>query len=297
VKGINMKRFWLAIGKDKNWDTAFRNSNIWGLEEKNKEVWDNLARDDLLFFYVKYPLKGIIGYGTIVTVFRQDKPLWPEEIKKNQVRWPLRFEFDIEYCLPPDRWAGKSYKEEAWIKPRLSNKGFGLIDKELVSKVLEHFRALGDASEISKEFATGKKVEELPHAEIEEGTHELIKKRLVEIGKMQKFIAEPEYEMDGTKLDVVWRRVERSAPTYAFEVQVKGNIYQAVAKLKHAFDLWNSNIFLIAHKDRQEDCRNLLSGTFHEIRDRLIFIEIKDIEKLHALKKEYKNLEHLIGIL
>ena len=44
-----MKRFWLAIGKDKNWEVAFRNGNIWGLEEKQKEVWDNLAKEDIVF--------------------------------------------------------------------------------------------------------------------------------------------------------------------------------------------------------------------------------------------------------
>ncbi len=291
-----MRRLWLAIGKDKNWDTAFRNGNIWGLEEKQREVWDNLAKGDLLLFYVKYPLKGIIGYGTIATVFRQDKPLWPEEIKKKQVKWPLRFEFDIEFCLPPDSWAKKSYNEETWIKPRLSNKGFGLIDKDLVLKVMEHFRALGDASEISKEFALREKTEVLPSVEEKEDMHESIKQRLVEIGKMQKFIAEPEYVTDGTKLDVVWRRVERSVPTYVFEIQVKGNIYQAVAKLKHAFDLWNSNIFLIAPTERLSEYKDLISGTFHEIKDRLIFIDINDIEKLHSLKKGYKDLEIKLGI-
>jgi len=232
----------------------------------------------------------------IATVFKQDKPLWPEEVKKNQVKWPLRFEFDVEFCLPPDSWVKKSYNEEEWIKPRLSNKGFGLIDKDLVLKIMEHFRILGDTSEISKEFFIEKKPEVLPFIEEKQEIHELVKQKLIEIGKMQKFIAEGEYTMDGTKLDVVWRRVERSVPTYAFEVQVKGNIYQAVAKLKHAFDLWNSNIYLIAHKDRQEECERLVSGTFHEISDRLTFINIDDIGKLHMLKKQYKDLEVKLSI-
>jgi hypothetical protein len=45
--------------------------------------------------------------------------------------------------------------------------------------------------------------------------------------------------MDGTRLDAVWRRVEKSVPTYVFEIQVGGDIYHAIAKLKHAYDLWN----------------------------------------------------------
>jgi len=50
----------------------------------------------------------------------------------------------------------------------------------------------------------------------------LIKKALVQIGRLQKFIAEEEYAFDIGKLDVVWRRVELSVPTYVFEVNVGG---------------------------------------------------------------------------
>lgn len=292
-----MRKLWLAIGKDKNWRTSFRNRNIWGLEEKQKDVWDNLTKGDLILFYAKYPLKGIIGYGTIATVFKQDKPLWPEEIKKNIVKWPLRFEFNIEYCISPDEWAEKSFQNEALIKPRLSNKGFGLIDKDFVLKVLLHFKSIGDISEIAKEFTTVSKLEKLPLLKPEKGLHERIKQRLIEIGKLQNFIAEAEYKMEETKLDVVWRRVEKSVPTYVFEIQVKGNVYQAVAKLKHAFDLWNSNIYLIANKNKREEFRHLVSGTFHEIRERLTFINTDDISKLHMLKKEYKDLEVKLSIL
>ena len=74
--------------------------------------------------------------------------------------------------------------------------------------------------------------------------HERIKDELVRLGKIQGLIAESEYGMDGEKLDVTWRRVERDSPTYVFEVQIGGDIYHALAKLKHAYDLWNSNIFL-----------------------------------------------------
>ncbi len=43
--------------------------------------------------------------------------------------------------------------------------------------------------------------------------HKEIKQKLVEMGKIQKFLAEAEYPMDGSRLDVVWRRVEKSVPT------------------------------------------------------------------------------------
>jgi len=87
-------------------------------------------------------------------------------------------------------------------------------------------------------------------------SHEDIKAYLLEIGRIQGYIAEEEYPLDSTRLDVVWRKVERSVPTFVFEIQIGGDIYHAMAKLKHAFDLWNSNIFLvatIANKSKYED--------------------------------------------
>jgi hypothetical protein len=46
-------------------------------------------------------------------------------------------------------------------------------------------------------------------------------------------------------------------------------MYQALAKLKHAYDIWNSNIYLVLHDASKKQLEELLSGTFHEIQDRV----------------------------
>ena len=127
--------------------------------------------------------------------------------------------------------------------------------------------------------------------------HEQIKDELVQLGKLQGFISESEYNMDGEKLDVTWRRVERGSPTYVFEVQIGGDIYHALAKLKHAHDLWNSNIFLITTKNDMTKVQDLLSGTFHEIKKKIQIIKIEKIDEPFKLKKAYKDLERQLGIL
>ena len=126
--------------------------------------------------------------------------------------------------------------------------------------------------------------------------HDQVKAKLVELGKLQGFIAESEYAMDGERLDVVWRRVERGSPTYVFEVQIGGDLYHAIAKLKHAHDLWNSNIFLILAENNIAKVQELLSGTFHEIQKKTRLIEIEKINKLFELKKAYKEFEFQLGI-
>lgn len=97
-----MPQFWLVVGVEKNWKVAFESNNIWGLKDfrELQSLWNMLRDGDGLLFYVSKPVHGIVGLGPVVIKFRQTKPLWPEEIKQQQVIWPLRFEFDImdEIC-------------------------------------------------------------------------------------------------------------------------------------------------------------------------------------------------------
>ena len=127
-------------------------------------------------------------------------------------------------------------------------------------------------------------------------THREIKEKLIEIGKLQGFIAEQEYSFDLGRLDVVWRKVERSVPTYVFEVCIKGDLYHDLAKLKHAFDLWNSRIFIVAPQTEHDKVRHLLSGSFHEILEQLKFIDLERIKELYESKRAFLDLEKELGL-
>jgi len=88
----------------------------------------------------------------------------------------------------------------------------------------------------------------------------------------------------------------KSVPTYVFEVQVGGDLYHALAKLKHAYDLWNSHLFLVASEGQREQIDRLLQGTFHEIRTRVNVIDTFKLEQLYHHKSSYKRLEEELGI-
>ena len=81
---------------------------------------------------------------------------------------------------------------------------------------------------IRRILAVGRKTE----IKAKELTHENLKKMLHEIGRLQRFINDIEYSMDGERLDVVWRRIERSVSTYVFDVQVGGDVQHALGKPK-----------------------------------------------------------------
>lgn len=257
-----------------------------------------LKRKRYTVFYVTSPVSGIIGHGTVRIKFHQDQPLWPQEIKENKVIWPLRFEFNVERCLPLDKWQiSKITSKELFPRG-----GFQALSHNTARQLLSKLASL--PKEYRVKIPTPAPVAEIAppytlepqQAEQVLPSHEEVKQKLAEIGKLQGYLADEEYVFDIGKLDVVWRRVERSVPTYVFEVQVGGDVYHALAKLKHAFDLWNSHIFIVASQADHNKVQNLLSGTFHEISGQAIFIELGKVEELHRRKKAYLDFEKELGI-
>jgi hypothetical protein len=277
-----MSRWWLAVGPPEYWQIAFEQGSIWGLRAtpRHDSLWENLSEDDCVLFYATLPVGGVIGYGVVRTKFKQDKPLWPSEVKEGKVIWPNRFEFDVKYLLPQDKWETRKVVSES-LKI-IARSGFQIIKEGL-------------ANEIIKTFPTEPIKKETEKAGV--SLHGEIKAKLVEIGRLQKHIAEPEYDMDGGKLDVVWRRIERAVPAYVFEVQIGGDLYHAIGKLKHAFDLWNSNIFLVVAEEDIRKANELLSGTFHEIQNKVKLIESTKIDELLRRKKAYRDFEAELGIM
>ncbi|MEM3685329.1 MAG: hypothetical protein QXT39_06680, partial [Conexivisphaerales archaeon] len=69
-----------------------------------------------------------------------------------------------------------------------------------------------------------------------------------------------------------------------------------LAKLKHAFDKWNSNIYLILDDEQRAEAEKLLSGAFHEINQKTKLINLDQMEELFNLKKKYFDYERQIGI-
>lgn len=294
--GLDMAKYWIAVGIQQNWEAALK-GNIWGLRQTRTHFWDSLKEGDTVLFYVTYPVNGVIGYGFVKMKFRQDKPLWPEEVAQNKVIWPLRFEFTVEYCLPPDKWRTDSVTSNELKKK--SRGGFQQIEPEHANKLISILTTASRTLTLVGE----QKPSYPPHGTLgtvdkgdDSPQHKDLQEKLLEIGKLQNYIAEAEYPFDIGRLDVVWRRVERSVPTYAFEIQIGGDVYHALARLKHAFDLWNTRIFLVAPQTQYDKAKPLIAGTFHEIADQIKFVETRKVQELYKRKKAFIELEKELGI-
>ena len=128
--------------------------------------------------------------------------------------------------------------------------------------------------------------------EQKELNHREIQRMLIEIGESLKYFAEMEFEF----YDVVWR-ISANSPrlSHVFEVQSKGNIDSAFAKLKRAHEAQRSKTFLILASER--DMRRALreisfekSGAFHELADVLTILSFEQIRKTHQSLTSIKDI-------
>lgn len=286
--------FWVLCGKPEHWEIGLKDG-IWGLIPKFQGKWKYLNQGDWLIFYATKPLSGVVGFGKALAKFKQNKPLWPDEISKNEVLYPYRFEFQPEYVLPKTEWQNKKIKLPL---PIGYYSGLNLLDDKDIIDKLEY--SVNQLWAVNPDFNKTRDPEKTvllkqPVSPVDL-SHDKVKDMLFEIGKMHHYMTDKEYVMNSDRLDVVWRRVEKSVPTYAFEVQIGGDIYHALAKLKHAYDLWNSNIYIVIDEIHRSKAEELLSGTFHEISKTIRIINLNQVNDLYKLQTSDEKLRNQLGL-
>lgn len=274
-------KYWLLSGGEENWEAAIDYGGIWGVREgRLKNLWTTISPGDILFFYCKFPIGGAIGFGKTLAKFKQDKPLWPDEVRVNRVIYPYRWEFKIVFVLPKPEWQERKIVVRdlpIGIQAGLNSTRNRDAIVELVGRIKGSW-GIDVTEEPTSQLMEKTLKQETPNL------HEKIKNLLLDLGKLNGYVTDKEYTLDGQRVDVVWKRIEKGAPTYVFEVQIGGNITEALGKLKHAYDLYNSNLYVIIQDEHRPKVETLLSGTFHEIEDKLTVILVRDIEEFYGMK-------------
>lgn len=126
--------------------------------------------------------------------------------------------------------------------------------------------------------------------------HDEVKSMLSEIGRMEGRVTETEYRINGERIDVVWKRIEAGSPYAAFEVQIGGNFYAALAKLKHAWDKWNSRPYLMTTEEYKRRAVEWVSGSFHEIERHIQIIDSAKVKDLYEAVKRARQLRDELDI-
>lgn len=116
--------------------------------------------------------------------------------------------------------------------------------------------------------------------------HEQLVELICEIGGILGYEAEREYTYGSMRFDVVWSRKPRVVPTHVFEVQLKGNLHQALIKLKHANDIWGSKPILVVSEDNIRKAMKIVEGSFHEIK----LIDSETLKEYYDFLKKYLEI-------
>jgi hypothetical protein len=125
--------------------------------------------------------------------------------------------------------------------------------------------------------------------EQQELSHGEIQKMLVSVGESLAFYAETEFEF----YDVIWRENKNSVRlSHVFEVQSKGNIDSAFAKLKRAYVLQRSKVYLVLASERDLNrARKSLEREFQDLENVVYILTFSQV------KLVFQNLKNVAEIL
>lgn len=126
--------------------------------------------------------------------------------------------------------------------------------------------------------------------------HEQIKNMIYEIGQMEGKVSEKEYPLDGDRLDVAWKRVSAGNPSEVFEVHIGGDFFKTLAKLKHAWDMWNSRPFLVTTEEYVKLARDWIEGSFHEVKKVIKIVDWTEIKRLYRAEKALRELKRELDL-
>lgn len=164
--------------------------------------------------------------------------------------------------------------------------GKELDDKRLLRRMRGFWtiteRGTGEVETESQGFI----ISQIEQAEL---THGEIQKMLVEIGQSLGFYAAAEFEF----YDVIWRESEKvSRLSHVFEVQSKGNIDSAFAKLKRAFVAQRSKIYLVLASER--DLNRARKSLEREFQDIETAVTILTFSQIKLVARNIKNISEIL---
>lgn len=266
-----------------------RNANFQftGYKERLEKLCSRVEVGDKLLYYItKTHTFGAIC--TVTSPFYIDRtPHWSET---DEV-WPCRLNLRPEVVVPEDKMLD--------VIPLLPSLSFVTQKQKASGKWGTAF--MGSLRRISQQDfelveREMKKLMEKEATVILPSYHDQIKEMLYEIGHMEGRVSEKECHLDGERIDVVWRKIKGGNPYAVFEVQIGGNFYEALAKLKHAWDKWNSHPYLVTTDQYKEKALAWISGSFHEMEQELKLVDCEKVKELYEAIKKAGDIKAELGI-
>jgi predicted RNA-binding protein len=281
-----------------------RSQKVWAVRTKN--IAEKVKTGDYVVLYVA----GTESFYTIIQIVSEWIPavhlVWADEMEENKIIYPFQAKVEliqegvaeIRNLLPrlsfvrnKQNWGVYVRGTPANMKRPIPESDYLFIYETMKSNPFPQdidtlFKAEVKMPIKQKQF-TEKTEKETSISEFPK--HNEIRDMIMEIGRLEGKIAEVEYPIDNLRIDAVWKTITSGIPKWAFEVQMGGNFYEALTKLKHAWDKWNSKPVLVTTNPYIAQAKSLLEGSFHEMKeDAKIVNWEKIIKEAHQIKSEIR---------
>ena len=299
-----MCAYWVFSVTEENWEIA-RKYQIWAVARRS--ICKKVRKGDFIILYV-------IGVGSFCTILEviggwisSDQLIWADEKEEGKLKYPYRVKTrivqeglaDVKKILPRLSFIENKRNWGLYFKGTPANMGKPIpeSDYKIIYETMQSNPLPKDIGKLGlpKPKKRKKLIRKVEGDEIR-NLHKNIKRMIFEIGKFEGKISEVEYPINNWRLDVIWKRIRAGNPTHVFEVQISGNFYEALTKLKHAWDLWNSKPFLVTTEKYIARAERLLEGSFHEMKDDARIVNCKKIVKLYRLLKEAYEIKSEIRL-
>jgi predicted RNA-binding protein len=290
--------YWLWSVTEENWEIV-KSRKVWATY--NKAVTSQIIKDDILIFYVKGTMQ-FKGIFQVTSDWYETKELiWSDEIKDERKKYLFQINLEIiqlgevsyKDLIPKLKFVEKKYAPQVYVY----GTGGGPVNFRKPLEESDYQIILTEMKKTSKTSQTVQlgptpTIAPLPTSTETRFTHSELRTMLVELGELFGKCAEAEYGTSPYRYDVVWKRVKAGNPTKVFEIHHKGVLDSALAKLKHAYDLWSASLFLVISKhEDKEKARLLLSGSFHEIGEVTTIMQPEEIQEMYEHKRKFADLE------
>jgi predicted RNA-binding protein len=288
---------WLFSVNRTNWDVVL-NKNLWGLRKEKAATSRRVEKGDKILFIVTgtRPLVFTGAFEVAEDWSRDSRPVWPDELVERKAIYPIRAKLrplrigsaDFDLLVPKLGFVKKKSSPYSYLRGTPANfqKPIPFEDYEVIVAEIER-----NPGAPSLPVPPGKKPKSADGP-----NHDGLRGMIQEMGDMLGLVSQVEYGMDGWRLDVAWKRIATGIPSHAFEIQIGGNFYEALAKLKHAYDKWNSKPILVTTEKYAKEAQNLLSGSFHEVRDVAKVVNWQNVVELYKLMRKTWKLRDQIGV-
>jgi len=169
----------------------------------------------------------------------------------------------------------KAGKNQYWRKA-VQKAGKSLDEQNLIRRT----RGFWSLTDIGKKFIEDENLGIITsHPQPNFLSHGDIQEMLCKVGEILGYVSQKEFEF----YDVIWRESEKSQRiSHVFEVQSKGNIDSAFAKLKRAFDAQRSKPFLILASERDSKrAAKSITQEFRELEKVITILSFAELRKIH----------------